>query len=130
MGVAPRDQWGTWPMFISQPIAPVAILFFPWRTVVLTTLLATVLWIGFVRYAIVVPALAFWGAVLVRLKWIASPAAALILWRRGAGGAATVALLWPAFILAVPLGPGRVGQIQKMFMQCLGYKQAKRIESS
>jgi hypothetical protein len=120
-------EWGTWPIFISQPIAPVAIVFFSWWTVVLATLIATVFWIVFVRDIIVVPALAFWGAVIVRLKWVTCPIAAYILWQRGARGAAVVAFLWPLLILLMPLlllpfGMARVSDIQKLFMQCLGYE--------
>src|SRR5205085_7446618 len=84
-------EWGTWPIFISQPIAPVAILFFSWWSVVLATLIATVLWILFIRHTLVIPALAYWGALFVRLKWITCPIAAIILWHRGMRGAALVA---------------------------------------
>jgi hypothetical protein len=122
-------EWGAWPTFVSQPIAPVAILFFSWWSVVFATLIATFLWVVFIRHKIVIPALAEWGAVIVRLKWITCPIAAYILWLRGMRTAAVVALLWPLLILVIPLhlllGPGRIGDIQKMFMQCLGYEPAK-----
>jgi hypothetical protein len=124
-------EWGTWPIFISQPIAPVAILFFSWWSVVLATLIATVLWVLFIRYRLVIPALAWWGAMVVRLKWVTCPLAAYILWFRGMKGAAVVALLWPLLILVMPLpllplGATRIGDIQKMFMQCFGYEPANK----
>ena len=27
-------EWGMWPLFISQPIAPIALLFWPWWSVI------------------------------------------------------------------------------------------------
>jgi hypothetical protein len=90
---------------------------------------ATVLWALFIRHKIVIPALAGWGALIVRLKWITCPIAASVLRHRGTNGAAVVALLWPLLMLILPLhllvGPGRIGEIQGMFMQCLGYKPAR-----
>jgi hypothetical protein len=114
-------EWGSWPTFISQPIAPIAILFYPWWSVVLFTVVANVLWILFVRHKIVVPVRAYWGVIIVRLKWITCPIAAYTLWRGDMRGAATLALLWPLVILVMSFGSGRVGDIQKMFLQRLGY---------
>jgi hypothetical protein len=49
----------------------------------------------------------------------------LILWHSGAKGTATLAFLWPLVVLVLPYGSGRIGEIQKMFMQCLGYQPPK-----
>lgn len=124
-------EWASWPTFISQPIAPVAILFFPWWSVAIATVVATALWMLFIRHRFVSPAAAYWGALFVRLKWITCPVAAFFLWSRGSKVAAVVALLWPLVILVMPwplmlfgLGPGRVGDIQTMFMRHLGYEPA------
>jgi hypothetical protein len=60
---------------------------------------------------------------------MACPIAAYLLWSRGSHGPAVVALLWPLLILILPLplmlvglGPGRIGDIEKMFVQSLGYE--------
>lgn len=117
-------EWGAWPIFISQPIAPVVLVFFPWWSVILVTSAANALWTVFIRYKFVIPAVAFWGAVIVRLKWITCPTAAYILWLKGMRAAAMMALLWPLLILIMPYGSGQIGVIQRMFMQCLGYELA------
>jgi hypothetical protein len=120
-------EWGAWPIFISQPVAPVAMLFFHWWPVVLTTFIVTVFWTFFISRTIVVPAMAFWGAVVVRLKWVTCPMAAYMLWERGLKGTAIVAFFWPLLIVfLLPFGTPAVGEIQKMFLRCLGYESAKR----
>jgi hypothetical protein len=118
-------EWGAWPIFISQPIAPVVLLTFPWWSVIMVTTAANVVWGLFIRYRVVIPTLAFWGAVFVRLKWLACPIAAYLLWRRGDGGQAAVALLWPLLMAIVPRSLPKVRLIQNMFMQSLGLEPAE-----
>ena len=132
-------EWLHWPIFISQPFAPVALLFFSWWSVIVATLLATVFWIFFVRHKIVMPVLAWWGASIVWLKWISSPVAAYLLWRRGAKGVAIEALCWPLLTLLMiwlfaPLlwvnrlmgRPSGIEDIQNRFMQGIGYEPGTR----
>ncbi len=126
-------EWDTWPVFLSQPIGSVAILRFSWWYVLLATLIATFVWAKFIRYRIVSPALADWGALIVKLKWLTCPISAFILWQRGARAAAVVALSWPLLmmlilllllpILILPLGGSQIGKIQNMFMQSIGYER-------
>jgi hypothetical protein len=76
---------------------------------------------------LVIPPLAYWGALFVRLKWVACPVAAAILMSEGRPGQAVLALLWPAVaallpIILAPLGAPRIGDIEKLFMNCLGYR--------
>lgn len=118
-------EWGSWPVFVSQPIAPLALLLFPWWCVAVAVAALNAVWSVFVRYRVVMPALAFWGAIFVRLKWVACPVAAYLLWHHGAGWTAMLALLWPLAALLVPRAPTQVGVIQKMFMRCLGYEWAQ-----
>ena len=119
-------EWGSWPIFVSQPVAPVALLFFSWWSVMLVTIALNVVWSIFIRYRVVVPSLAFWGAVFVRLKWIASPIACYLLWHRQMKGSAAFALFWPLAVLVLPHGSTQIGVIQKMFMQSLGYEPTDR----
>lgn len=118
-------EWGSWPIFISQPVAPIALLLFPWWAVIFIAATLNVLWSFSIRYRVVIPSLAFWGAIVVRLKWIVCPVAAFLLWRKGLKGTAALALFWPLVILVVPQASTQIGVIQKMFMQCLGYKPAQ-----
>jgi hypothetical protein len=119
-------EWGSWPVFISQPIAPLALLFFPWWAVILATIGANAIWTLFVRYKVVDPALAFFGAIVVRFKWITCPVAAYALWHRDMRAVAMMALLWPLLILVMPGWPAQIGVIQEMFMGCLGYQRTGR----
>ncbi len=116
-------EWGSWPVFISQPIAPLALLLCPWWVVILATIGANALWALFVRYKVVDPALAFLGAIFVRLKWITCPVSAYVLWHRDMRAVATMALLWPLLVLVMPNWSAQIGTIQKMFMGCLGYQR-------
>lgn len=117
-------EWGNWPTFISQPIVPVALLFYDWKYVVGTALAANVLWAIFIRYNVVMPQVSAIGLWLVKLKWIACPVAAYLLWQRGEHGTATLALLWPIAIF-IPGGmiPVQIGKIQGLLMQCMGYRK-------
>lgn len=117
-------EWGAWPIFMSQPVAPLALIFFPWWSVIFIMTALNVVWALFISHRIVIPALAFWGAIIVRLKWIACPVAAYLLWHKGMKGIALMALFWPLVILVVPHGSTQIGVIQKMFMRCLGYEPA------
>ena len=62
-------EWTSWPLFVAQPIAPVALLFFSWWNVALVVFGASVFWVFVVRDKIVIPSLAYWGCLVVRLKW-------------------------------------------------------------
>jgi hypothetical protein len=122
MDMARAVDWGSWPIFMSQPVAPLALLSFPWWLVIFVVTALNVVWSLFIRYRLVIPFLAFWGAIVVRLKWIVCPVAAYLLWRKGLKGTAALALFWPLAILVVPQASTQIGVIQKMFMQCLGYE--------
>lgn len=120
-------EWTSWPLFVAQPIAPVALLFFSWWNVALVVFGASVFWVFVVRDKIVIPSLAYWGCLVVRLKWILCPVAACILAYRGTLGIAALALLWPVATLllqmiVLPLKPVRIGDIEMMFVRSLGYR--------
>lgn len=114
-------EWGSWPIFISQPLAPIAFLYFPWWSVILAILALNLVWSLFVRYRIVIPSLAYWGVIFVKLKWISGPISAFFLWSNGLHGIALLSLFWPIVLFLVPHLPTQIGIIQKMFMKCLGY---------
>lgn len=121
-------EWGDWPLFISQPVAPIALLIFPWWSVILVVIVINATWSLLIRYRMVIPSLAFLGAIFVRMKWIACPFAAILLWRNDMKGTAALALFWPLVILVAPRASTQIGVIQTMFMQCLGYEPANRVK--
>jgi hypothetical protein len=120
-------EWASWPVFISQPIAPIALLFFPWWAVGLSTLVAGIFWTFFVRDFFMIPKLAYIGPLIVRLKWLACPITAGVLAFKGSWGIAILALLWPLVTFVMPgaifpLKPPRLGDIELMVVRSLGYE--------
>jgi len=76
----------------------------------------------FIRYNVVIPAIAEFGVYFVKLKWITVPVAAIYLMMRHEYLLTVITLFWPW--LAGILGcfpPGLVGKTQKMFMARFGY---------
>ena len=115
-------EWGNWPLFISQPVVPVVFLFVPWKTVVATVVIINLVWALGIRYSVVIVVPAFWGALFVRLKWLACPISAWLLYREGSSRLAVLALLWPVAIMVIGIiTPPQIGKIQRMFMDCIGY---------
>lgn len=116
-------EWGRWPIFISQSIAPFFLLFFPWPAVVVGSILLNLLWAGFVRYRFVNIKAAYYGTIVVRLKWVTCPAVAIYLYSAGELVGAVLALLWPLLIFVIGALPStEIGRIQNMFMSELGYE--------
>jgi hypothetical protein len=114
-------EWGRWPIFVSQPIAPLFLLFFPWPAVVVGTILLNLLWAGFVRYRFVNIKAAYYGAIVVRLKWLTCPVVAIYLYSGGELVGAALPLLWPLLIFVIGVVPTtQIGKIQSMFMAQLG----------
>lgn len=117
-------EWGRWPIFLSQPIAPFLLLFFSWPAVVSGTILLNLLWAGFVRYRVVNVKAAYYGAIIVRLKWLTCPVVAIYLYSGGERVGAALALLWPLLIFVIGAVPTtQIGEIQNMFMAQLGYER-------
>ena len=110
-------EWGRWPIFLSQPIAPVLLLLFSWPSAVIGTIVVNLLWAGFVRYRVVNVKAAYYGANFVRLKWIICPVVAIYLYSIGDVVGAALALLWPLLIFLIGALPTtQTGKIQNMFM--------------
>lgn len=122
-------EWSAWPLFVAQPVIPIALLYWPWWNVMATLLAVSVFWMALVRDNIVVPLLAHWGCFFVKLKWLTCPIGGITLAHRGTFGIAALALLWPLATLPLQsillaLYPARIGDLQGKFMQCLGYRPA------
>ena len=118
-------EWGRWPIFLSQPVVPVLLLFLGWKFVVVCVIATNLLWAGMVRYRFVSIAAAYWGAIAVKSKWLTCPATAVYLFASGQRVGATIAILWPLLIVVVGAIPTtQVGKIQNMFMAKLGYECA------
>ncbi len=114
-------EWSAWPLFISQSLAPICLLFYPWENVAAGVVVADLLW-AFVRHRFVSIILASLGSILVMLKWFICPATAIYLFLHGEQTSAAFALLWPLLVLVFPSDFGvQLGVIEQQFMAKLGY---------
>lgn len=110
-------EWGHWPAFITQPVAPFLLIFLPWHLVVLGVFGINVLW-SFVRYHLVSSRLATAGALFVQLKWLSSIVAAVILLARHNYIGALLSLLWPVVTIIITLFPRNDIEVgEKLFLE-------------
>src|SRR5207247_10716013 len=64
-------EWAAFPAFLSQPVAPILFIFFPWYFVMLGVVTLGLVW-RFVRYSFVSVRIAI--AVVVLVVWLKWPA--------------------------------------------------------
>ena len=115
-------EWGRWPIFISQIIAPPMLLIFNWLTVIIIFVVLNVLWSLFVRYKFVSINLAFMGVLVTKLKWLICPLLGYYFFSLNNILLAAIALFWPLLIFIIGALPTtQIGVIQNMFMNKLGY---------
>ncbi len=99
------------------------LVFLSWKVVVPTFFALNVLWAILMTRRHVSVNAAFLGAVLVRLKWLVCPGAALYLYLKGSKAIAALALLWPFVVLLIGIIPTtQIGRIERMFLAKLGYQ--------
>ncbi len=114
-------EWGRWPAFVAQPIAPILLLFLPWQTLVISIIACNLLW-ALVRYRYVSVGLASAGRIFVMLKWPVSVGMGAYFFFAGDKTLAGTAALWPFITLVIGILPTtQIGKIQKLFMNRLGY---------
>ena len=117
-------EWGRWPIFLSQSLAPLFLLFFSWKAIVIGSVGLNLLWAGFIRYHFVSIRAAYWGALIVGFKWLTCPLVAIYLYLSGEKTGAVFAFLWPLLIFVIGVLPRtQIGKIQDMFMAKLGYER-------
>ncbi len=111
-------EWGQWPLFIAQVIAPIALIFLPWESVTASVLAVSWLWC-FIRTKFISLYLADIGALIVHLKWIVSIGSAAYLALAAEYKIAVLALLWPfATLLLMSLVPSTpIGVIEALFIR-------------
>jgi hypothetical protein len=107
-------EWAGWPAFVSQPIIPVLLIFYPWAWVLLVLLCAELVW-SFFGYSVVSVSLSSLSARFVIIfKWPGALVSSIVLFTQGRYALAAVSLLWPLLAGFIPgpsggclAGPGR-----------------------
>jgi hypothetical protein len=113
-------EWANWPVFLSQPIAPILFIFLWWPYVLASVIFIDILW-AFVRYSFVSISFAKLGPILVAwTKWPAAIGSSIYLFIHGSYVAATIALLWPLVAGFMSI-PAQVGRIELLFAKKIGY---------
>jgi hypothetical protein len=118
-------EWGRWPLFLSQSVAPLLLLRLPVGTVVAVFVALNLLWAG-VRYRFVSVPMATAGALIALPKWLVCAGCALYLYyAAGDTDRALVALLWPLIVLLIGVFPTtRAGVLEARFQAALGLTDA------
>lgn len=116
-------EWGAFPAYLSQPVAPILFIFFPWYFVVIWIAIVGAIWC-FVRYSFVSVRLA--SVVVIPVVWLKWPAMLVssiyLFWHHQFGGG-VLALLWP-FVASLTCLPAKTGVIELELARQLGYVPA------
>lgn len=115
-------EWGRWPIFISQTLAPPMLLISNWLAVIICFVVLNILWALFVRYKYVSINLAFIGVLITKLKWLICPLFGYYFYSHDEMMKAAIAFFWPLLIFIIGALPTtQIGIIQNMMMAKLGY---------
>ena len=113
-------EWSGFPGYISQIIAPILFIFYPWWQVLLAVVLISLPWC-IIRYWFVIAELSDKICLLVVwLKWPVCIGSAIYLFIHQQPIAAVVAFIWP-FLAGFLTLPGKVGIIELRFAKSIGY---------
>lgn len=130
-------EWKHFPLFLSQPVVPVLLYFYPWSWVIGLVVIVTFAW-WFIVAGQFTPSTVIDVAVyFVYLRFMASPIMSFVIWQNGHPWIAGLALLWPLvgngivlWFLTFPQAAldftarakaAQIGVIQRRLMSRLGY---------
>ncbi|MGD0338514.1 MAG: hypothetical protein ABSB78_06970 [Bacteroidota bacterium] len=114
-------EWANWPIFISQPLIPIAIIFFKWWLVLVMIYTINIFWSG-VRYKYFDPLSATLAAFFVKLRWPAAIGCGVYLFIHSNYELAMVACLWPLLSGLLVLS-GKLERIQELLNGTMGYNR-------
>jgi len=117
-------EWGQWPLFVAQLIAPVLLLFFQWWQIAVTVVILTWVW-TLIRYKYVNITLAGLGPFIIILKWPVSIVMGIYFLIKADYLLVAIAVLWPLItLLLMWLTPfTKIGVIQTALMNKIGYEK-------
>ena len=120
-------EWGQWPLFITQPLAPLALAYLPteWGSLLISLVVISWLWKS-VCYRLVSLPLAQFGSVFVHLKWLTAIGSGIYLAYLDHYKAAGLASLWPivAVVLQFATPSTKIGVMQQLFANRIFIKEA------
>ena len=88
-------EWIGWPLFVTQPLVPMMLYFYPWYWIVISLISITFLWRIFLAPNFVSVNIVAFGAMFTWFKFLSSPVICYLLWKRGDAALSLLALLWP-----------------------------------
>ena len=132
-------EWREWPAYLSQPIIPILLYFYPWEWVIVSIAVSTFLW-WLVVPSRTTPASGIDSAVYwFWLKGVTAPLMAYLMWQKDGQWMALAVLVSPflvgwavGFLLVIPqevlssvfpvLKASQIGVVQRWLMDSLGYE--------
>ena len=119
-------EWRALPVYLSQPILPILLVFFPWYYVVPAILAAGVAWTPFRQRLVNVKVSSISGLFITILKWPATLAGTVMLTMQGEYLLAAVAVVWQVtggLIGGIVCGGGPgIAIYQRLLLRKMGYK--------
>ena len=114
-------EWVTFPAFISQPLAPVMFIFFPWYWVIAAIAALGILW-SFVRYLCVNVTIASIAcSMVIWTRWPSAIGSAIyLLFIHYQPVPALIALIWPLLSVFVRI-PGKVAVVALALAEKIGF---------
>jgi len=114
-------EWTNWPSFLSQPVVPIMFIFYNWFLVVAAVFCGDVIWAA-IRYRYVNVAAATYAVFFVSFcKWPAAIGSAIYLFLHHRYIAGILAVAWPLGLCGIVGVPGKVGSVELLFAQKIGY---------
>jgi hypothetical protein len=125
-------EWIGWPAFLSEPLVPILLFFWPLWQVLLGILIANICWMP-VRYRVVSVVLGSMGVYFRLLKWpLTVLMGAYFFWYGDHVNALICALWLPLSGAVIGIIPplGKIGVTQEMFMAAIGYEKVNAMGPS
>ena len=116
-------EWARLPLFISQPIAPLLLLFYDWWRIIAVIMLLSYLWIIIRDKFISIP-IAVFSMYFVKLKWPSSLIMFIYFLIKGNIFLGLFSLFWPfiSLLLIFLTGPAKLGHIERLFVEKTWHK--------
>lgn len=115
-------EWSNFPNFLSQPLVPIFLLYYPWYLVIPCVLGVNLLW-SLIRYQFISAELACLVVTPIRIfTWPSAIGSAIALLMHEFYGTAFLALIWPAIVGLFSI-PAQYGVIEREIGTQLGFKE-------